>query len=367
MIKQFELFENKHKDIDPKKYMKFEDLEFKKHHLSRILDETDLLFFHDGGKPLLQAKMKFENGYGISVLLGDLFYSNGIDTYEVMLLGENGRFLGEPLGYLSKDDVSDEMLKLQRRKPPMQKFTEEDPYGEEDWSEEFESNVTNGDEKLTTIQLWYRYIRFGRKETIDGFRKNILEFKTNSKGLKEYKGRIIGFYPMYNKKTKEIIILFDTKEYGTLKVNNEYPIIIKSELNEHINEEFNNKFTYNLIQGYLSFLKLLYQFNLDQSPVEELNLMKKDLKFFYRLSSFFNDNRVEKIYHFVKYFNDKKNDVMDLENRKNELIKIYKEKYNIELKDDVNNFILILNKYTRTENNKEMMRKLKKLRNLLNA
>lgn len=33
-----------------------------------------------------QAIMEFENGYGVSVLFGEAFYSNGIDTYEVAIL-----------------------------------------------------------------------------------------------------------------------------------------------------------------------------------------------------------------------------------------------------------------------------------------
>lgn len=32
------------------------------------------------------AVMRFDNGYGISVVKGDMFYSNGIDTYEVAVL-----------------------------------------------------------------------------------------------------------------------------------------------------------------------------------------------------------------------------------------------------------------------------------------
>jgi hypoxanthine-guanine phosphoribosyltransferase len=230
-----------------KKYLTFDDLEFKKHPLAEVYDEMVAIGgfdpFGDERKPLQQAKMKFENGYGVSVLLGDLFYSNGVDTYEIMCFDDKNKFIGDPLGHLTKDEVNHEMMKLQRRKHPIQKFTTEDPYGEEDWSDDiYESIINKGDFEMTTIQLWHKYIRFGRKETIDRFRKNVLEFKTDSKGLKEYKGKIIGFYPLHNNKTREIIILFDTKEYGTLKVNDKYPIIVKSEVNEHLKkyEDFIN-------------------------------------------------------------------------------------------------------------------------------
>ena len=40
-----------------------------------------------------QAKMDFENGYGISVLFGSMFYSNGIDTYEVGILKDGVLFI----------------------------------------------------------------------------------------------------------------------------------------------------------------------------------------------------------------------------------------------------------------------------------
>lgn len=33
-----------------------------------------------------RARMQFDNGYGISVLLGKCYYSNGVDTYEVAVL-----------------------------------------------------------------------------------------------------------------------------------------------------------------------------------------------------------------------------------------------------------------------------------------
>ena len=49
----------------------FKDLRFKKHHLSRICKGAKI------------AKMNFENGFGVSVVIGSIFYSNGINSYEV--------------------------------------------------------------------------------------------------------------------------------------------------------------------------------------------------------------------------------------------------------------------------------------------
>ena len=45
----------------------FKDLEFEMHHLLSYVKH---------------AVMEFENGYGISVIFGERFYSNGIDNYE---------------------------------------------------------------------------------------------------------------------------------------------------------------------------------------------------------------------------------------------------------------------------------------------
>ena len=55
---------------------------------------------------------------------------------------------------------------------------------------------------------------------------------------KKYKGKICGFVPAFLYSDKEIIILFDTKEYGVLKVNDKYPIILnpKSEYEDEDDE-----------------------------------------------------------------------------------------------------------------------------------
>jgi len=62
----------------------FKDLQFKRHRsaYNRILA--------DEYKDAKHATMYFPNGYGISVLLGKMFYSNGVNTYEVAILRDGG-------------------------------------------------------------------------------------------------------------------------------------------------------------------------------------------------------------------------------------------------------------------------------------
>lgn len=47
-----------------------------------------------------QARMDFPNGYGISVLCGPQFYSNGLDTYEVGVM-----YQGILVRYFTEDSV----------------------------------------------------------------------------------------------------------------------------------------------------------------------------------------------------------------------------------------------------------------------
>ena len=67
----------------------FKDLVFKQHEMTKdaFLLPSSIREEYMNAK---HAKMQFENGYGISVLKGTLFYSNGIDTYEVAVLDNNG-------------------------------------------------------------------------------------------------------------------------------------------------------------------------------------------------------------------------------------------------------------------------------------
>ena len=64
------------------------------------------------------AVAKFANGYGVSVVFGDKFYSNGIDTYEVGVL--DGESIADDkngnqmiYGWVSKERVTEIMKMVQ--------------------------------------------------------------------------------------------------------------------------------------------------------------------------------------------------------------------------------------------------------------
>lgn len=92
----------------------FKDLEFKPHELSRFAEK--------GAK---HARIFFPNGYGVSVLFGGDFYSNGVDTYELAVLRkcENGKgylvdcntpITEDVLSYITEDEVTEAMIKVQK-------------------------------------------------------------------------------------------------------------------------------------------------------------------------------------------------------------------------------------------------------------
>ena len=79
----------------------------------------DLVFESHGTGLGSQAVLEFDNGYGVSVLLGDLFYSNGIDTYELAVLKDGFLCYDTPitddvLGYLTKGKITKVMEKIQK-------------------------------------------------------------------------------------------------------------------------------------------------------------------------------------------------------------------------------------------------------------
>ena len=96
----------------------FKDLEFKPHKLSvgaENLPET----IQESYLNAKQAVMEFENGYGVSVLLGSCFYSNGIDTYEVGILHNGSLCYSTPItndviGRISEEEVSEIMIEVQK-------------------------------------------------------------------------------------------------------------------------------------------------------------------------------------------------------------------------------------------------------------
>lgn len=79
----------------------FEDLLFKPHSVSLGIA---------GWKNHKQALIKCRNNRKISIIFGKMFYSNGRDTYELMELGQE---TADPIGYLTPNEVTKEMIKIQ--------------------------------------------------------------------------------------------------------------------------------------------------------------------------------------------------------------------------------------------------------------
>lgn len=96
-------------------YKTFDDLQFRpwpsKRELSHLPPEY---------KKAKQAILMFDNGYGVSVIIGKVFYSNGVDTYELAVL--HGDKLVYPvevcpdndvLGRITREEVTEAMKKVQ--------------------------------------------------------------------------------------------------------------------------------------------------------------------------------------------------------------------------------------------------------------
>ena len=92
-----------------KKIFYFSHLEWEPHHYS-------------GEK----AKHFFANGYGISVLTGNLFYSDGVHDhhgYELAILDKDGELVygeltqGDVLGYLTKEEVVEVARQVAKLQP----------------------------------------------------------------------------------------------------------------------------------------------------------------------------------------------------------------------------------------------------------
>ena len=101
----------------------FKDLDFK----PWVLDYCDKIGIPFGELPRAFglyhnddyiARMNFENGYGVSVLCGKNYYSNGVDTYEVAILKDDKICYDTPItddviGYCTFREVSDIMKRVQ--------------------------------------------------------------------------------------------------------------------------------------------------------------------------------------------------------------------------------------------------------------
>ena len=93
----------------------FKDLEFEMHPILLDVKSFDIISTFAGSK---HAIMEFENGYGVSVIFGEQFYSNGIDTYEVGILKDGYLRFDTPLtdtvlAYQNENEVTEIMRKVQ--------------------------------------------------------------------------------------------------------------------------------------------------------------------------------------------------------------------------------------------------------------
>lgn len=100
-----------------KNYKTFKDLKFKPHGLAK---DAYILpaFSRDRYGNAKQAVMEFENDYGVSVLMGECFYSNGVDTYELGVLYEGGLtyntdITDDVIGYITEEEVTEIMKRVQ--------------------------------------------------------------------------------------------------------------------------------------------------------------------------------------------------------------------------------------------------------------
>lgn len=100
------------------KILSFKDLVFKEEEFSRKArfalitqyqtDETGKYLEHMLNH--YSARINFCNGYFISVKLGNIFYSNGKDTYEVYSNLDRDAF-----GHLTSEQITEYMIKIQNQ------------------------------------------------------------------------------------------------------------------------------------------------------------------------------------------------------------------------------------------------------------
>ena len=92
-------------DIIEEEYKTFKDLDF-------VPTEE----FLNG----IRSECHFDNGYGVSVVRHKYSYGNGLNLFELAIIDKSGEITystpitDDVLGYLSEDDVSDTMIKVQR-------------------------------------------------------------------------------------------------------------------------------------------------------------------------------------------------------------------------------------------------------------
>jgi len=78
--------------------------------------------FNTLDKNAKKAFCEFDNGYSVSVVFGDMFYSNGVDTYELAIFkGDeicyNTDITNDVMGYLTHFEVTEVMKRVQELPP----------------------------------------------------------------------------------------------------------------------------------------------------------------------------------------------------------------------------------------------------------
>lgn len=96
----------------------FNDLQFEAHPISIGADKLPFSLRKDY-ENAKQATMDFDNGYGVSVLIGGCFYSNGVDTYEVAVMKNGAICYDTPItddviGRITSDEVTEIMKQVQK-------------------------------------------------------------------------------------------------------------------------------------------------------------------------------------------------------------------------------------------------------------
>ena len=91
--------------------MKFSDLKFEPHYVIKGMDLTNPMFTKWANHT--QAIWE-QNDIRISITFGKMFYSNGIDTYELMIMSgaDDEPASDEPLGHLTEQEVEDEINRV---------------------------------------------------------------------------------------------------------------------------------------------------------------------------------------------------------------------------------------------------------------
>lgn len=107
------------------KFYTFDDLQFEPHPTAVAL--KNLLSAKEMENPYNQelcnaawARMDFPNRYGVSVICGIQFYSNGRDSYEIAVMYEGNLTMYFPedsvRGWQTKEQITEIMKEVQERK-----------------------------------------------------------------------------------------------------------------------------------------------------------------------------------------------------------------------------------------------------------